>query len=115
MVRGSRYGTEELNEKVAAHLAKIFSSNDWSNGAIWRKFLPHAFQSLRETKALDSNTRYNLCLAIGRCLQADGRDGKAVIWLQECFFRQREHGVKDHTSRLASQHALAMVIGQTRK
>ena len=93
---------------MAAHLAKIFSFNDWSNRAIWRKYYPYALQFLRNTKALDSNTRYNLCLAVGRCLQADGRVGEAVIWLQKYFFGRQEHLVKDHTSRLASQHALAM-------
>jgi len=98
---------EALNEKVAAHLAEIFPSDDYTNRAIWREYLPHAFQFLRTSKTQDIEARYDLCMAVGRCLQVDGRIGEAVGWLFECFLWRQGRYPKDDPSRLASQHALA--------
>ena len=110
--------TEEWDAKVAAHLAEIFPSNDWSNRALWRTYFPHALHFLGNTKALDSKTRYDLCMEVGRCLQADGRVGEAVVWLAECLYGRQEHFAEDHPSRLVSQHVLAgayQADGQVKK
>ena len=98
---------ERLNKTVAAHLAEIFPSDDYSNRALWREYFPHTFQFLRNTKTLDIEVRYDLCIAVSRCLQVDGRIGEAVVWLSECFLWRQGRFPGDHPSRLASQHALA--------
>lgn len=46
-------------------------------------------------------------MAVGRCLQADGRIGEAVVWLSECFSWRQDRYPEDHPSRLALQHVLA--------
>ena len=97
---------EALNEKVATRLAEIFPSDDYSNQAIWREYFPHALQFLRNTKTLDIKARCKLCMAVGRCLRADGRDREAVVWLSECFIWRQDRYPEDYPSRLASQHAL---------
>ncbi|KAI4221000.1 MAG: hypothetical protein L6R36_007202, partial [Xanthoria steineri] len=99
---------EALNEKVATRLAEIFPSDDYSNQAIWREYFPHALQFLRNTKTLDVEARYKLCIAVGRCLRADGRVGEAVVWLSECFMWRQGRYPEDHPSRLASQHELGL-------
>ena len=98
----------DCNTKAAVHLAKIFPSNDYSNRATWRAYLPHAVEVLRNTKPLDIEARYDLCMAVGVCLQEDGRTGEAVGWLSECFEWRHRRFPKNHHSRLASQHALAV-------
>ncbi|KAI9706228.1 MAG: hypothetical protein M1812_008242, partial [Candelaria pacifica] len=114
-----KYGTTMgLNEKVAAHLVQIFPSDDYKNRVQWREYFPHALQFLRNTKALDSDKRYDLCMAVGRCLLVDGRIGEAVVWLLECFLWRQGHFAEDHPDRLASQHMLAIAYqadGQVKK
>ena len=103
-----KYGaTKEWDEKVAAHLAEVFPSDDYQNQALWREYFPHALRFLRNTKALDSNKRSDLCSAVGRCLLTDGRVGEAVVWLLECFLWREEHFAEDHPDRLKSQQWLA--------
>lgn len=97
-----------MNERIIAHFAEIFPSNDYSNRFIWREYLPHVFRLLGNTKRLDTEPRYKLCLSVGSCLQADGRIREAVSWLSECFWWQQSHFAEDHPDRLASQHALAL-------
>ncbi|KAL8699698.1 MAG: hypothetical protein Q9201_005860 [Fulgogasparrea decipioides] len=99
---------EALNEKVAARLAEIFPSNNYANRAIWREYFPHALQFLRNTKSLDIEARHDLCIAVGRCLEVDGRVGEAVVWLSECFLWRQGRYPEDDPDRLASQHALAV-------
>ncbi|KAL9025121.1 MAG: hypothetical protein Q9196_006007 [Gyalolechia fulgens] len=99
---------DALNEKVATHLAEIFPLDDYSNRVIWREYLPHALQFLRNTKTLDIEARYDLCIAVGRCLRVDGRDGEAVLWLSKCFLWRQGRYPEDHPSLLSSQHALAV-------
>ncbi|KAL8924084.1 MAG: hypothetical protein Q9208_004221 [Pyrenodesmia sp. 3 TL-2023] len=99
--------TEALNEKVAAHLAEIFPSEDYANQAIWREYFPHALQFLRHTQTLDIEARYDLCKHVGNCLRVDGRVGEAVVWLSECFLWRQGRYPEDDPERLASQHELA--------
>lgn len=106
---GEHGATKELNDKVATHFAQIFPSDDHENRALWREYFPHALQFLRNTKTLDSNKRYDLCMAVGSCLQVDGRVGEAVVWLLECFLWRQGHFAEDHPNQLASQHVLAIV------
>ena len=110
--------SQKVMKKVAIHLAEIFPSNDYTNWTIWREYLSHALQFLRNTKTLNIKARYDLCMAIGSCLQVNGRVGEAVSWLSECFLWRQDHYPEDHPSRLASQHALAMTYqtnGQIKK
>ena len=97
----------KVEEKVAIHLAEIFPSDDYTNRTIWREYFPHAFHFLRNTKMLDSDARYDLCMAVGQCLLVDGRIGEAVDWLSECFLWRGGRYLEDHSHRLASQHVLA--------
>lgn len=109
---------EALNEKVATRLVEIFPSDDYSNRVLWREFLPHALQFLRNTKKLDIEARYELCMAVGRCLRVDGRVGEAVVWLSECFLWRQDRYPEDHPDRLNSQYELAKVYqadGQVKK
>ena len=110
--------TKAMHEKVAAQLAEIFPSNDYSNRAMWREYFPHALRFLQNSTALDSSNRSDLCMAVGRCLRVDGRVGEAVMWLSECFLWRQRYLAKDHPSRLASEHVLAMTYranGQVKK
>ena len=99
--------TKDLNEKIIVHLAEIFPSDDYPNRFIWREYFPHALRLLGDTKGLDVEARYELCVAVGRCLRADGRIKEAVGWLSECCLWRQSHFPEDHPDRLASQHALA--------
>ncbi|KAL9123952.1 MAG: hypothetical protein Q9217_006671 [Psora testacea] len=114
-----RHGTtREVDEKVATHLATVFPSNDYRNRALWREYFPHALRFLKDTRALDNKSRYDLCMAVGKCLQVDGRIGEAVAWLSECCLRWQKHFPEDDPDRLASQHELARAYradGQIRK
>ncbi|MCJ1279782.1 hypothetical protein MMC21_007606 [Puttea exsequens] len=104
---GEHSATENLNEQVATHLAEIFPSDDYENRAVWREYFPHVFRFLGNSKMLDIEARYGLCMAIGRCLQQDGRVREAIVWLSECFLWRQNRFPENHQSRLASQHALA--------
>ncbi|MCJ1381674.1 hypothetical protein MMC17_004785 [Xylographa soralifera] len=109
---------QKANETVAVHFAEIFPSDDYTNRTIWREYFPHAFRLLQNTKMLDIAARYDLCMAVGRCLLIDGRIGEAVDWLSECFLWRRGRYLEDHPDRLASQHALAIAYradGQVKK
>ena len=99
--------SQKVKEEAAIYLAEIFPSDNYTNRAIWREYFPHAFQSLRNTKELDIKARFDLCMAVGRCLLVDGRVGEAVIWLSECYSWWQGHFPEDHPDRLASQHELA--------
>lgn len=105
---GEHGATKELNEKAAVHLAEIFLSDNYTNRAICREYFPHAFRCLRNTRTLDIEARYDLCMAVGRSLQVDGRIGEAAVWLSECFLWRQGHFSEEHPFRLASQHALAI-------
>lgn len=98
---GEHSATKELDEKAAVHLAKIFPSDNYTNRAIWREYFPYAFRCLRNTRTLDIETMYDLCMAVGRCLQVDGRIGEAAVWLSECFLWREGHFSEEHPSRLA--------------
>ena len=99
---------QKAKEEATIHLAESFPSNDYTNRATWREYFPHTFQSLRITKGLDIKARFDLCIAVGRCLLVDRRDKEAVVWLSECYLWRQGHFPEDHPERLASQHALAM-------
>ena len=99
----------KVKEEAAMHLAEIFPSDNYTNRATWREYFPHAFLSLRNTKALDIKARFDLCMAVGRCLRVDRRVGEAAVWLSECFLWRQSRFPEDNPSRLASQHELASV------
>ena len=108
----------EWNARVAVHLADIFPSDDYANRTIWRAYFPHAFQFLENAKTLDIEARYDLCMAVGRCLRFDGRIGEAVGWLSECASWRKGRFSVDHPSRLVSEQVLAMAYeadGQVKK
>ncbi|MDI1484963.1 MAG: hypothetical protein OHK93_000097 [Ramalina farinacea] len=104
---GKHSTTDDWNTKAAVHFAEIFPPDDYSNQATWRAYLPHAIEVLRNTKPLDIEARYDLCLYVGRCLRVDGRIEEAVGWLSQCFVWRCGRCPEDHPSRLASQHELA--------
>ncbi|KAL9102393.1 MAG: hypothetical protein Q9163_002459 [Psora crenata] len=109
----SKHGaTMELDEKVSAHLAEVFPSDDYENQALWRAYLPHGLQFLNSTKAQDSKSRYDVCMAVGNCLCFDGRIREAVTWFSARFLWSEGHFAKDHPYRLASQRALAISYGR---
>ena len=98
---------QKVKEEATIHLAESFPSDDYTNRATWREYFPHAFQSLRITKELNIKARFDLCMAVGRCLLVDGRVGEAVFWLSECCSWWQGHFPEDHHDRLTSQHMLA--------
>ena len=104
--------TSEWNAKVAAHLAKVFPSDNYVNRAVWGEYFPHAFRFLQNTQALGIEARYDLCMAVGMCLQADGRFREAVMWLSECAGWRNERFPDGHRSRLRSQFELACAYHQ---
>ena len=99
---------QKAKEEATIHLAESFPSDDYTNRATWREYFPHAFQCLRITKELDIKARFDLCMAVGRCLLVDGRVGEAVVWLSECCLWWQGHFPEDHLDRLTSQHELAV-------
>lgn len=99
--------TRDMDERMIVHLAEIFPSDDYLNRLTWREYFPHVFRVLGNTKGLDVEARYELCMWVGRCLQADGRVREAVDWLSECCLWRQSHFPEDHPSRLTSQYALA--------
>ena len=99
---------QKAKEEATIHLAKSFPSTNYINRATWQEYFPHAFQCLRITKELDIKARFDLCMAVGRCLLDDGRVGEAVVWLSECCLWWQGHFPEDHPNRLTSQHVLAI-------
>ncbi|KAL9004632.1 MAG: hypothetical protein Q9188_002558 [Gyalolechia gomerana] len=119
---------EALNGKVATRLAEIFPSDDYSNRVLWREFLPHAPQFLRNTKKLDieAKDRYpedhpdRLASQheLARAYQADGQVKEAVKLLEHVIATREKVLKEDHPNRLASQHELARAYkadGQVKK
>ncbi|CAP65380.1 uncharacterized protein PODANS_6_8860, partial [Podospora anserina S mat+] len=100
--------TATTEEKATRHLATVFPSDDYANRNVWREYLPHGLRVLQHSKELDIKERSDLLFWIGRCLRADGRIKESAKSLEEaCQWRIR-HFAKDHPSRLASQHTLAI-------
>ena len=99
--------TATTHEKATRHLATVFSSDDHTNGNVWREYLPHAFKVLQYSKELDTEERSKLLYWVGRCLTADGRIKEAVRSLDEAWQWRTRHFAKNHPSRLASQQEIA--------
>ncbi|KAK3940985.1 hypothetical protein QBC46DRAFT_432781 [Diplogelasinospora grovesii] len=73
--------TVTTDEKATRHFITVFPSDDYANRNVWREYLPHAFRVLQHSKELEE--------------KSDLVDGRI------------EEAVKNHPSRLASQHELA--------
>ena len=114
-----RYNQQvEWKKRVASRFVEVFPSDDHANRAIWREYLPHILRFLQDTEKWTNAERFDLCLAVGKCLKTDGRVSEAVIWLSECFSWIKDNVAEDHPSRLALQHALASAYeadGQVKK
>jgi hypothetical protein len=95
--------------KVIQHVAEVFPSNEYANRELWREYLPHALRILESTYGEDCVERHDLCIKVGKCLQADGRIQEAVRWLEETLRWANSNLDEEDPSRLASQHALAGV------
>ncbi|KAL2807731.1 purine and uridine phosphorylase [Aspergillus granulosus] len=95
-------------------LEAIFPNDDHTNRHVWKGYLPHALRLLEreETKGAEvkvESTRYDLIFKVSRCLLADGRAIEAVKCLEEHYDWHKGRFDDSHPSRLASQHALAVV------
>ena len=100
--------TATTGDKATRHLATVFPSDDYANRNVWREYLPHAFRVLQHSNETDIAEKSDLLFWVGRCLREDGRIKEAVASLEEACHWRNHHFAKDHPSRLASQHELAM-------
>jgi tetratricopeptide (TPR) repeat protein len=93
--------------KAMRHVGEIFPSDEFTNRAVWRGYMPHALRLLETRHLCDVENRAELSLLVGRCLHADGRISEAVKWLEESC-RKREVLEETQSDRLTSQHALGV-------
>jgi tetratricopeptide (TPR) repeat protein len=93
--------------KAMRHVDEIFPSDDFTNQAVWRGYMPHALRLLETRHSCDIENRAGLSLLVGQCLHADGRVPESVRWLEGCC-RMREVLEETHPRRLASQHRLGV-------
>ncbi|RYN52006.1 hypothetical protein AA0117_g13375 [Alternaria alternata] len=107
----------EVIDDAVRHVADVFPSDDYENRAMWRRYLPHALRLLEGGQQSSAWEQSKLCLLVGRCLLVDGRIQEAVVWLERSC-QQRSQLDEDNSSRLSSQHVLAMAYradGQVHK
>ncbi|KAH8660543.1 hypothetical protein BX600DRAFT_514139 [Xylariales sp. PMI_506] len=89
-------------------ICKVFPSNKYQNRQIWRAYMPHAFCILQNHNTFDKDERFDLCFVVGKCLLSDGRISEAVGWLEETDRWRGEQLREEDSSRLSSQHNLAV-------
>lgn len=94
------------DEDATWHLATIFPTADYDNRNKWREYLPHALKLLQNNGGLDTEERSDLLLAVGRCLEVDGRTEQAIEILEEACEWPNRTLAEDHPSRLTAQRAL---------
>jgi hypothetical protein len=90
-----------VREEAVRQVADVFPSDEYTNRAVWRAYLPHALQLLECGQRCRIKETSELCLMVGRCLRVDGRIRETVRWLEESCL-SRETRAADHPSRLAS-------------
>ena len=108
----------EAIEKALQHVTEVFPSDDYTNRAVWRAYMPHALRVLQSTQSCDLTNKAQLSLLVGRCLRVDGRVREAVAWLEGCHRWRRDKLEEDDPDRLLSEHVLAMAYqadGQVKK
>jgi tetratricopeptide (TPR) repeat protein len=103
-----KYGnTADVAQQALAHIAEVFPTDDFTNQAVWRAYMPHALRLLDTKASVDVQSRAKLSFWVGRCLDFDGRVPEAVRWLEECW-RCREVLNEDDPDRLKAQHELGV-------
>ena len=111
-------GTATAIKKATRHLAAIFPYNDHhANRGQSREYLPHAFRILQQKEEIDIAEKSDLYDRVGQFLRVDGRIREAVEHLEQAC-QGRSHLAEDHTTRLESQHMLAVAYeadGQVKK
>ncbi|KAH6630386.1 hypothetical protein B0J18DRAFT_100554 [Chaetomium sp. MPI-SDFR-AT-0129] len=101
--------TATTDEDATWHLATIFPTADYENRNTWREYLPHALKLLQNSRELDTEERSDLLLAVGRCLDIDGRTDQAVEIIEEACEWPDRTLAKDDPSRLATRRTLGEV------
>ncbi|ERF74891.1 hypothetical protein EPUS_09097 [Endocarpon pusillum Z07020] len=96
--------------KAMQHLAGIFPSDHFEKRKLWREYLPHAVRLLQEQEEEEEEEpkKYELCISVGRCLQADGRVREAVDFLEQAWRWRCSNMDEKHSDRLLSQYTLAI-------
>ncbi|KAL4735941.1 hypothetical protein BDV11DRAFT_173357 [Aspergillus similis] len=89
-------------------LEDIFPSYDYTNRNTWKAYLPHALVLLGKDEAQHNDRGYQLLFKVSQCLLADGRPREAVKYLEQYDKWREKYFGKEHPSRLASQHELAV-------
>jgi tetratricopeptide (TPR) repeat protein len=110
--------TQEIITTVTQHMDKCFPSDEYTNRATWRIYLPHALGILSREENKDLSERYSLHSKVGECILADGRVKEAVAAFKEvCVWKEASYD-EEHPSRLMSEYILASAYrsnGQNKK
>ena len=109
--------TEAVVKKAIEHMAEIFPSDDFENRELWRSYMPHALRLLEDGRSWNVDDRSKLCLAVGGCLEEEGRIREAVRWLEQSCEQRMRRG-EDNLDLLLSQHKLGCLYeadGQVRR
>jgi Tfp pilus assembly protein PilF len=98
----------EVREAALEHVARVFPFGGHENLMLWREFMAHALRLM----VLDDNdntaAKAKLALKLGTCLDEDGRNNEAVVWLKRSSEWRERDLVEDNPDRLLSQHQLAV-------
>jgi tetratricopeptide (TPR) repeat protein len=102
--------TERVRSAAVAHLATVFDTDDWARRKRLRQSMPHVLKIIQSdaSKPDCGGDECHLGYWAGRCLQVEGRIGEAVELLERVVAAWTRTLAEDHSSRLASQHALGI-------
>jgi tetratricopeptide (TPR) repeat protein len=107
--------TNETETSAIQHLASIFPSGDEDNRSLWREYLPHAQHALRVTQEYQYAKRFDLFYRVGLCLYKDRRFKEAITPLEETCQWRKQHLPRENSSRLSSEHTLAIAYLDNRQ
>jgi tetratricopeptide (TPR) repeat protein len=95
-------------QKVADQIQEVFPDDNYTNRALWPKYLPHALALMQEDEFIKQQKKYTILIQnIAGCLASDGRYLEAKALYKELLEIFQEENGPEHPSTLTSMANLA--------
>ncbi|KAL4766883.1 hypothetical protein BDW60DRAFT_172255 [Aspergillus nidulans var. acristatus] len=95
-------------QKVADQIQEEFPDDNYTNRALWRKYLPHALALMQEDEFIKQQKKYTILIQnIAGCLASDGRYLEAKALYKELLEIYQEENGPEHPLTLTSMANLA--------
>jgi hypothetical protein len=98
----------EVKKAALEHVADVFPFGGYENLTLWREYMAHALRLMGLDDYGNTAAKAELALKLGTCLNEDGRNSEAVVWLKRSSGWRERDLVEDDLDRLLSQHQLAV-------